>query len=102
MEKVRLKDIERLLNVLTMFYLHPKTDPDIFEAAYKELHRKERFLELVQYARCLVCALNYFSIKNIYSYEFMNKVLDLEYINSTYGKSFIANIIKICQFVSIR
>ncbi|XP_018561689.1 FAST kinase domain-containing protein 5, mitochondrial [Anoplophora glabripennis] len=86
LQKVRLKDIERLLNVLSMFYFDPKTEPDIFKVAHAELHREERLAELVQYPRCLACALNYLSIKNIYSYEFMNKVLDLEYINDTYGK----------------
>lgn len=101
LEKVRLKDIERLLNVLTMFYLDPKTDPDIFKAAYEELHKEERFSELIQYPRCLVSALNYLSIRNIYSYKFMNKVLDLEYINDTYGKPLIASIVKIDQIMFV-
>lgn len=101
-QKVRLKDIERILNVLSMFHIHPKTEPDIFKASCEELRKEERLAELVQYPRCLACALNYLSIENIYSYELMSKVLDLDYINDTYGKSFNVSIGYVCKNMYIR
>ncbi|KAJ8967049.1 hypothetical protein NQ314_003166 [Rhamnusium bicolor] len=85
-EKVRFKDIERLLNVLSMFDFDPKTEPDVYKAAYIELHRNERLEELILYPRCLPSALNYLSLRNIYSHELMNRILDIEYINGIYGK----------------
>lgn len=85
-EKVRLKDIERILNVLSMFDYDPKTDPDFFRACFNELHREERTRESIKYPKCLVCSLNYLSLRNIYSYQLMDKVLDHEYIRTIYGE----------------
>ncbi|CAG9815090.1 unnamed protein product [Phaedon cochleariae] len=86
-DKIRLKDIERILNVLSMFNYDPKTNPDIFQASYLELHKQSRLAELSAYPRCLVCALNYLSLCNIYSYELMDRILDVDHIEQTYGKS---------------
>uniref|UniRef100_A0A6P7F9H3 FAST kinase domain-containing protein 5, mitochondrial n=1 Tax=Diabrotica virgifera virgifera TaxID=50390 RepID=A0A6P7F9H3_DIAVI len=85
-EVIRFKDIERVLNVLSMFNYDPKTNPDIFKACYEEIHKTERLAETVRYARCLACALNYLSLRNMYSHELMNRILDEEYITSVYGK----------------
>ncbi|KAG5883757.1 hypothetical protein JTB14_023178 [Gonioctena quinquepunctata] len=86
-EKIRLKDMERMLNVLSMFDYNPKTTPDIFQSSLAELHKTSRIEEQVKYPRCLPCALNYLSLRNIYSHELMDKVLDTEFIEQTYGKS---------------
>nr|XP_023027707.1 FAST kinase domain-containing protein 5, mitochondrial isoform X2 [Leptinotarsa decemlineata] len=85
-EKIRLKDIERILNALTMFNCDPKTNPDIYESAFIELHKQNRIEERIKYPRCLPCALNYFSLRNIYSYELMDRILDSEFIEESYGK----------------
>ncbi|XP_056633545.1 FAST kinase domain-containing protein 5, mitochondrial [Diorhabda sublineata] len=85
-QKIRFKDIERILNVLTMFNFVPKTDTDIFKACYDEIHKNERIAETVKYPRCLACSLNYLSLRNMYSYELTDKIMDLEYIISVYGK----------------
>nr|CAI5862396.1 unnamed protein product [Callosobruchus analis] len=85
--KIRLKDIERILNILTMFNYDPKTEPDIFQCCYKEIHSSERVNEVIKYNRCLISALHYLSYKNMYSYQLMDKVLNVEYITEVYGKS---------------
>ncbi|CAG9865403.1 unnamed protein product [Phyllotreta striolata] len=84
-ELVRSKDIERLLNTLTMFNYDPSTKPDIFQAALQEL-KNNRLDELQMHAKVLISILNYFSLKGIYSYEFLDKILDMEFIKTQYGK----------------
>ncbi|XP_018328685.1 FAST kinase domain-containing protein 5, mitochondrial isoform X2 [Agrilus planipennis] len=86
-DKIRLKDIERLLLVLTTFELHPKTEPDVFKAAYDEIHQERRLTEIIRHPKCLPCILHYLSIKGIYSYELMNRILDPDFIIETFGKS---------------
>lgn len=85
-EKVRLKDIERILLALTMFDFDPKTNPDIFKECYVEIHKQSRIVEEVKFSRALVSTLYYLSIKNLYSYDLMNRVLDQDYIENIYGK----------------
>lgn len=86
---LRLKDIERSLNVLAMFTFDPKTVPDIFDVAFQEIHKGERIPEIVEYPKCLPAALHYLSIRNKYSYELMNRILDMDFITSTYGNFYI-------------
>ncbi|CAH0548539.1 unnamed protein product [Brassicogethes aeneus] len=84
--KVRLKDIERILNGLAMFDFEPKTDRDIFTAALEELESPQRENEIMKYPRCLICALNFLGLRNIYSYKLMDKFLDLEVMETCFGK----------------
>lgn len=85
-EKIRLKEIERILLALTMFDFDPMTTPDIFRKCFVEIHKESRLAEEVKYVRSLVCALYFLSIKNMYSFELMDKVLDKNYIEENYGK----------------
>lgn len=85
-QKIRLKDIERILLALTLFNFDPKTTPDIFRESFQEIHKESRVAEEIKYVRSLLCTLYYLSIKNIYSYELMNKVLDKDYIETNFGK----------------
>lgn len=85
--KLRLKDLERLLLALTMFEVEPNTDPDIYEAIFKEIHRDERLNEIVVYPRSLASTLLFLSMKGLYSHELMSRLLDTEFINETFGKS---------------
>nr|CAH7758563.1 unnamed protein product [Callosobruchus chinensis] len=85
-DKIRLKDIERILNILTMFNFDPKTEPDMFQCCYNEIHSSQRFNEIIKFHRCLNSALHYLSYKNLYSYQLMDKVLDVEHITELYGK----------------
>lgn len=84
--KIRLKDIERLLISLTMFDFDPKTEPDVFQAAYKELHNEKRTAEFEMFPKCICCSLYFLSLRNIYAYDLMNKVLNMNFVNETYGK----------------
>ncbi|XP_050292932.1 FAST kinase domain-containing protein 5, mitochondrial isoform X2 [Anthonomus grandis grandis] len=86
MSNARLKDIERILNVLTMFTYDPQTKPDIFQKAFEELHKDSRIGEFNQHPRCLPAALNYLSLRGLYSYELMNRVLDYDFIINNFGK----------------
>ncbi|XP_044764319.1 FAST kinase domain-containing protein 5, mitochondrial [Coccinella septempunctata] len=90
-EEVRLKDIERILIASTMVDYRPKINPDLFEVAFKEIHQQRRITELASFPRILPCVLGTLSLVNMYSYELMDRVLDTDYIFSTYGKS-IGNI----------
>lgn len=85
LDLLRLKDLERLLLVLTMFNYDPKTEPDIYEGIYKELHKEQRRKEFIQYKHCLSSALNYFSYRNIYSSALMNELFDPQSITDIYG-----------------
>lgn len=87
-EEVRLKDIERLLVASTMVDYRPKVCPDLFDAAFKEIHEPRRQAELVSFPRLLPCILGCLGMVNMYSYELMDKILDREYIFDTYGKNF--------------
>lgn len=73
-----------MLLACAMFNLD--TDPSIYQLAFKEIHKSTRTKEFIQYSRCLVSTLHYLSLRQIYSYEFLNKVLDNEYITEVYGK----------------
>ncbi|XP_017774452.1 PREDICTED: FAST kinase domain-containing protein 5, mitochondrial [Nicrophorus vespilloides] len=87
LEKVRLKDMERILLPLSMFDYNPNTEPDIFKAILEELQHERRFPELDKYPRCLSSALHFLSVKNIYSEELLNKVLNMKFVTETYGRS---------------
>ncbi|RZB39342.1 FAST kinase domain-containing protein 5, partial [Asbolus verrucosus] len=84
-ENIRLKDIERLLHANSMFNFESK--PSFYEAAFAELHKESRREEIIRYNRCLPCALNYLSLRKIYSYKLMDEVLNEEYIHEVYGKT---------------
>uniref|UniRef100_A0AAR5Q8N4 FAST kinase-like protein subdomain 2 domain-containing protein n=2 Tax=Dendroctonus ponderosae TaxID=77166 RepID=A0AAR5Q8N4_DENPD len=84
---IRLKDIERMLNVLTMFNFDPITKPDIYNLLFEEIHKDRRLSEINMYPNCLPSALHYFSLRGIYSYELMNRILDPEFISITFGKT---------------
>lgn len=80
---VRVKDIERILLANAMF----NEETDFYEAAFKEIHKKEREIEFIQYNRSLGCILNYLSMRKRYSYDLLDKVLNDQYINDIYGKT---------------
>lgn len=85
-KSVRLKDMERLLLVLTMFNYEPRTKPDIFEATVAELRRTERGHEFARHPRCLPSTLLYLSMRKVYCYDLMSNVLDANFVTDTYGK----------------
>lgn len=86
-DKLRLKEIERLLLATTMFDFHSVNVPDFYERCLKELKEDRRKIEQSKYTRCVPCALNYLSIRKIFDYELMNKVLDKDYIFTVYGRN---------------
>ncbi|KAF7286287.1 hypothetical protein GWI33_006160 [Rhynchophorus ferrugineus] len=87
MDQLRLKDIERILHVLSTFNYVPKLDQDFVDLAYKEIHKPSRMSEIDDYPRCLPCALNYLSLLGRYSYTYMDKLLDTDYITRMFGKA---------------
>lgn len=84
--KIRLKDIERLLLSLTLFDFDPKTKPDVFQAAYEALHSEKRAVEFEKFPRCICCSLYHLGIRGMFSYKLLDRVLDMGFINETYGK----------------
>lgn len=85
---IRLKDIERILNVLTMYDFDPKTEPDVFSTCLKEMHTKERLQEEIKHPKALLCALHFLSLRNLYSYELMDRILAPDYIKHNFGKCY--------------
>lgn len=85
-EKLRLKDLERILLSLTMFDVNPNTDSDIFEAIFKEIHKDERLKEIVMHPRSLASTLLYLAMKKLYSNELLNRIMDDDFIVETFGK----------------
>lgn len=86
-EKLRLKEIERLLLATTMFDFESANVPDFYERCLREMKKESRRAERAKYKRCVPCALNYLSIRKIYDYELMNEVLDKDYIYTVYGRT---------------
>ncbi|XP_044260329.1 FAST kinase domain-containing protein 5, mitochondrial [Tribolium madens] len=84
-ENVRLKDLERILLVCSMFNIDTK--PCIFNSVLTELKKEHREKEMIQYRRSLGSTLHYLTFRQIYPFELINKVLDDEYISEVYGKS---------------
>lgn len=82
---IRLKEIERILNVLSMFNYHPKTVPRLYEKAFEELHKDYRSSEIARHPRPFLSALHYLSLQEIYSYSYLDNILDAEYINLSFG-----------------
>lgn len=85
-QKVRLKDMERLLVALTMFNYDPKTKPDIYDTIFKELHSERRRKEIFLHPRTLLTTLQLFTMRKMYSHELMNELLDMDKIIELYGK----------------
>lgn len=88
-ERVRLKEIERLLLATTMFDFESEHVPDFYERCCKELKKESRRLERASYVRCTPCALNYLAIRKIYDFEFMNQFFDQDFIKDVYGKQYL-------------
>lgn len=84
---MRIKDIERLLLAMTMFDFDPQTEPDFYATVLRELGREERWGETQIFPKCMPCSLNYLAIRGVYDYELMNKILDMEYLTTNYGKN---------------
>ncbi|GLV35764.1 uncharacterized protein CBL_01085 [Carabus blaptoides fortunei] len=83
----RLKDLERLTFVLTLFNFQPQTTPDIFETVLTELRSSRRTDEINMYPRCLTSCVHYLGLQQIYPYDLINKVLDPEFLKNTYGNN---------------
>lgn len=86
-EKLRLKEIERLLLATAMFDFESASVPDFYEHCLREMKKENRRKERAQYRRCVPCALNYLSIRKVFDYELMNEVLDKDYIITVYGRT---------------
>lgn len=82
----RLKDLERLTFALSLFNLNPSTSKPIYPEILEELYKPEREDEIKKYPKCLSCCVHYLGLQEIYPYDLIDKVLDTEFIKSTYGK----------------
>nr|CAD7430785.1 unnamed protein product [Timema monikensis] len=69
----RIKDIERLTFLLTLFDHDPKTEPDIFGKVLEELRSPERLVEMALYPKCLPSCVGYLSLREIYPEDLINK-----------------------------
>lgn len=97
-EKLRLKEIERLLLATTMFDFQSDSHPNFYEKCLEEIRKESRRAERAKYTRCVPCALNYLTIRKIYDYEMTNQVLDADFIVTTYGRSSLARELMVLDY----
>lgn len=72
-----------------MFNYNPQLKPCIFETIVKELRNDARKLDFEQHTKCYLFTLSYLALNNIFPYDCISKALNLETLNSCYGKFFI-------------
>jgi hypothetical protein len=84
-ESSRLKDLERLSFVLSLYNYEHKMEPSIYKLIAKELCRSERAQEIERHPRCLSCCLHFLSLQKIYLNEEISNVLDKNFIHAAYG-----------------
>ncbi|XP_067002215.2 FAST kinase domain-containing protein 5, mitochondrial [Anabrus simplex] len=100
----RVKDLERLAFVLTLYNYDPHTDPCIFSQIANELSSPNRKEEFASFPKCVPRCLHYLTIKDIFLDDLISQVLDPEFIAVVYGKnSFHINreILSLDAFVEI-
>lgn len=88
-EVIRIKDIERMLLVCSMFDYNPKVKQgDLIEMFVTQLYNPKRAAEKAKYPKCMPSALLFLSMKDIYLDDLSSHLLNTDFINAVYGKDF--------------
>ncbi|XP_073997759.1 FAST kinase domain-containing protein 5, mitochondrial-like isoform X1 [Rhodnius prolixus] len=86
-KNARLKEMEKVLYPLTLLNFNPNTDLCIFERVVNELNDPKRIAEFDQYPKSLVALLYYLTLREIFVEKPIAKILEMEYIRKTYGRT---------------
>ncbi|KAI8440186.1 hypothetical protein MSG28_001576 [Choristoneura fumiferana] len=84
--EARAKDLERLVFTFGTFNHRPDTRECFFQKVISELRREEREPEILKYGRSFACTVAFLGAQGIYPIDLMDKVLNPEFLNTTYGK----------------
>lgn len=71
---------------LTMFNYDPQTNPCIYETVVKELRSDARVFEFERYTNCYMYTLSYLALRNIFPYDCISKVLELNTLHKCFGE----------------
>ncbi|XP_050533494.1 uncharacterized protein LOC126901202 [Daktulosphaira vitifoliae] len=85
--ETRIKDLERLVLVLSMLNHNPQTKPCIFDAVVNELRNTKRKEEFECFPRSYVYTLSYLALNKIYPYDCISKSLTSEALHKCFGKT---------------
>lgn len=84
-QTARLKDIERLTFVTTLYNFTPQAD--FYTKIIEEL--KNRNIEIQKHPRCFNSCLHYLSLLNFYPMDLIEQAMHPDFIKHTYGKNLI-------------
>lgn len=84
--EARAKDLERLVFTFGTFNHRPDTRECFFQKIISELQREERKPEILKYGRSFACTVAFLGVLGIYPFDLMDKVLNPEFLHTTYGK----------------
>lgn len=88
-DSARLKDMERICHVMSLFNLD-KEDPTkkmLCENIIVKL--KDRVKEIIQYPKCFPACLHYLTLCGYYDKELISTALDNKFIRHAYGKNLV-------------
>ncbi|KAG8224792.1 hypothetical protein J437_LFUL002237, partial [Ladona fulva] len=94
-ENARLKDIERLALVLTLFNHDPNTRPCIYNTMVTDVRRRiteaekkgEMWFEMERHGECLLRFLSYLSMRDIFPMDIIERAMDPSFLSHVYGES---------------
>ncbi|XP_046395478.1 uncharacterized protein LOC124162849 [Ischnura elegans] len=95
MKDCRIKDIERLAFIMTLFNYNPKTNPSIYEAMVTEIRERvaereidsTKWQEIDDYGECFLRFLSYLIFQHIFPLDLIEKAMNSDFIKKSYGKN---------------
>ncbi|XP_071453122.1 FAST kinase domain-containing protein 5, mitochondrial [Hetaerina americana] len=93
MKNCRIKDIERLAFILTLYNYDPKINPCIFEVMVSEIRNRvaerekdsTKWEEIDKYGECFLRFLGFLTIRQIFPFDLIEKAMDLAVIKEADG-----------------
>lgn len=82
-QNARLKDIERIIFIMTLYNYRPKYIENFYDIIIQELRKRDD--EIEKYPRCLISSMHYLSIMELYPKDLIRRVLKPEFLSHTYG-----------------
>ncbi|XP_075212398.1 FAST kinase domain-containing protein 5, mitochondrial [Lycorma delicatula] len=86
-KNARLKDIEKIMLIISLFNINTKSADKACQLIISELESKEREWELDKHVKSLIKCLCHLSFKNYYSEKLTSRVLDVSLIKSEFGNN---------------
>ncbi|XP_045525828.1 FAST kinase domain-containing protein 5, mitochondrial [Pieris brassicae] len=86
MSGTRIKDMERLVLTFGTLNMIPDTKENFIESVIEELRKPDRETEIKTHGRSFACCVAYLGLLGYYPIDLMEKVLNKEFLEKTYGK----------------